>query len=84
MSQFVCLHSHPIRFRETTKTDSWVSLRTESVRELRDQRRDKKEEAYKMYCENNKTVAEIAELLGLSRMSIYRHINQRQEVVHAG
>ena len=46
--------------------------------------RDKKEEAYRMYCENNKTVAEIAELLGLSRMSIYRHIQKRQGVAHAG
>ncbi len=45
--------------------------------------RDKKEEAYRMYCENKKTVADISSLLGLSRMSIYRYINKRQEVANA-
>ena len=40
--------------------------------------KDKKEEAFKLYQENDKTVAEIADLLGMSRMSIYRHVNKRK------
>ena len=42
--------------------------------------RNKKEEAYKMYVANEKTVDEIATLLGMSRMTLYRYIQKRGDI----
>ena len=43
--------------------------------------KDKKEEAYKMYKANDKTVEEIGKLLGMSRMTIYRFIEKKKNQV---
>ncbi len=40
--------------------------------------KDKKELAYKMYLENDKTVQEIADTLDIGRVTIYRYINKRK------
>ena len=40
----------------------------------------KKEIAYKMYMENEKTVAEIADDLEMSRMTVYRYIEKKKHV----
>ena len=40
--------------------------------------KDKKELAYTMYLENNKTVQEIADTLDIGRATIYRYINKRK------
>jgi len=39
---------------------------------------DKKEMAYNMYLENDKTVKEIADAFNMSHMTIYRYIKKRQ------
>ena len=43
---------------------------------------DKKEMAYKEFMENKKPLKEIAESLGMSRMTIYRYIQKKRELAH--
>jgi DNA invertase Pin-like site-specific DNA recombinase len=44
---------------------------------------DKKEIAYREVMENEKSIKEIAESLGMSRMTIYRYIEKKRETTHA-
>ena len=44
---------------------------------------DKKEIAYREVMENKKSIKDIADSLGMSRMTIYRYIEKRREDAHA-
>ena len=76
MGAFAQLEKNLIRERTRTGLESARARgrtggRPESIS------RDKKEAAYELYNANDKTVDEIAALLGMSRMTVYRYIQKK-------